>query len=138
MSPVARTCVPPQSSMLKPGIETTRTRSPYFSPKSAIAPCAIASSVDLTSVGTGVLRTICSLTMRSIAQELVARDGGDVHEVEPQAIGRHERARLLDVRAEHLAQRRMEQVRRGVIAAGRVADLVGDLGGHDLTAPERA
>ena len=72
------------------------------------------------------------------AQELVARDGGDVHEVEAQPVGRDERARLLDVRAEHLPQRRMEQVRRRVIAARRVADLVGDLGGDDLSAPERA
>ena len=56
MSPVARTCVPPQSSRLKSGTETTRTRSPYFSPKSAIAPPAIASSVERTLVCTGVLR----------------------------------------------------------------------------------
>ncbi len=55
MSPVAFTWVPPQSSMLKPGIDTTRTRSPYFSPKSAMAPPAIASSVERTSVSTGVL-----------------------------------------------------------------------------------
>ena len=43
-------CVPPHSSRLKPGIETTRTVSPYFSPKSAIAPAAIASAVGFTSV----------------------------------------------------------------------------------------
>ena len=67
MSPVAETCVPPHSSMLKPGTLTTRTLSPYFSPKSAIAPAAIASSGDTsTSVFTGVLRHICSLTMRSM------------------------------------------------------------------------
>ena len=53
MSPVARQWVPPHSSMLKPGIETTRTRSPYFSPNSAIAPEAIASSVERSSVTTG-------------------------------------------------------------------------------------
>ena len=56
MSPVARQWVPPQSSMLKPGIDTTRTRSPYFSPNSAIAPDAIASCVDRSSVMTGALR----------------------------------------------------------------------------------
>ena len=38
MSPVAAQWVPPHSSMLKVGIDTTRTLSPYFSPKSAIAP----------------------------------------------------------------------------------------------------
>ena len=52
MSPVARTCVPPHSSRLKPGTLTTRTLSPYFSPNSAIAPAAIASSVERTSVVT--------------------------------------------------------------------------------------
>ena len=66
MSPVARTCVPPHSSTLKPGTDTTRTRSPYFSPNSAMAPAAMASSVDRTSVWTGALRTICSLTIASI------------------------------------------------------------------------
>ena len=69
MSPVARTCVPPHSSTLKPGIDTTRTRSPYFSPNSAIAPAAIASCVFFTSVCTGVFRRICSLTMRSISSD---------------------------------------------------------------------
>ena len=38
MSPVCRTCVPPQNSLEKPGISTTRTRSPYLSPKKARAP----------------------------------------------------------------------------------------------------
>ena len=65
MSPVAVTCVPPHSSMLKPGTDTTRTVSPYFSPNSAIAPAAIASSVDFTSVWTGVFCQICSLTIDS-------------------------------------------------------------------------
>ena len=54
MSPVARTWVPPHSSRLKPGIDTTRTVSPYFSPNSAIAPAAMASAVGLTSVVTAV------------------------------------------------------------------------------------
>ena len=58
ISPVARTCVPPHSSVLKPGIDTTRTVSPYFSPKSAIAPAAIASSVAFTSVMTAVFSRI--------------------------------------------------------------------------------
>ena len=67
MSPVARQCVPPHSSMLKPGTDTTRTVSPYFSPNSAIAPPAIASSVRFTSVCTGVLTNTCEFTMRSIS-----------------------------------------------------------------------
>ena len=72
------------------------------------------------------------------AQELVARHGGDVHEIEAQTVGCHERARLLDVWAEDLTQRCMEQVCRRVIAARRIAGLVGHLRGDDLSAPERA
>ena len=66
------------------------------------------------------------------AIELVARDRLEVHEVEAQAIGRDERAGLLDVRAEHLAQRGVEQVRRRVIAARRVADVRVHFGGDDV------
>jgi hypothetical protein len=44
ISPVCRTCVPPHSSMLTPGMLIIRTVSPYFSPKSAMAPFWIASS----------------------------------------------------------------------------------------------
>ncbi len=43
ISPVLRTWQPPQSSRLKPGTSTVRTRSPYFSPNRAMAPAAIAS-----------------------------------------------------------------------------------------------
>ena len=42
--------------------------------------------------------------------------------------GIDQRARLLDVRAQHIAQRGVEQVRAGVVAHGRVADLVVDHG----------
>ena len=50
ISAVQRTCVPPQSSREKPGISTTRTSSPYFSPKSIIAPSFLASSIGVTNV----------------------------------------------------------------------------------------
>ena len=63
---------------------------------------------------------------------LVAGDRLKVHEVEAQPIGRDQRARLLDVRAEHLAQRRVQQVRRRVVAARRVADLGVDLRGDEV------
>ena len=42
--PVAAACVPPQSSQESPNL-ITRTVSPYFSPKSAIAPIASACSI---------------------------------------------------------------------------------------------
>ena len=100
--------------------------SPYFSPNSAIAPAAIASSRGLDLGLHRRVRQICSLTIRSISRELLARHGAEVHEVEAQPVRRDERSRLLDVRPEHLAQRRVQQVRRGVVAARRVADRHGD------------
>ena len=53
-------------------------------------------------------------------EQLLASDGADVHEVEAQPVGRNQRARLLDVLAQHLSKRGMEQVSRRVVAAGRV------------------
>ena len=138
MSPVARTCVPPHSSMLKPGTLTTRTLSPYFSPNSAIAPAAIASCVDRTSVCDRRVAADLLVDDPLDAIELVARDRLEVHEVEPQAIGRDERSGLLHVRAEHLAQRRVQQVRRRVVAARRVADVGVDLRGDDVADAQRA
>ena len=44
MSPARRTCVPPHSSVENPPIDSTRTSLSYFSPNSAIAPAATASS----------------------------------------------------------------------------------------------
>lgn len=72
------------------------------------------------------------------AQELVAGHGGHVHEVEAQTIGCHQRPRLLDVRAEDLSQCRMKQVSSRMIAARRIAGLVGDFRGDNLTAAECA
>ena len=121
MSPVARTCVPPHSSRLKPGIETTRTVSPYFSPNSAIAPAAIASCGRLhLGLDRRVLQDLLVDDLLDLEQ-LLARERREVHEVEPQPIRRDERPRLLDVRAEHLPQRRVQQVRGGVVAPRRVA-----------------
>jgi hypothetical protein len=45
ISAVERTCVPPQSSIDQPPMSTMRTISPYFSPKSIIAPSRRASSI---------------------------------------------------------------------------------------------
>ena len=70
--------------------------------------------------------------MRSISSDCSRRDGAEVHEVEAQPIGRDERARLLDVRAEHLPQRRVQQVRGRVVAAGRVAQAGVDVGRHEV------
>ena len=63
ISAVERTCVPPHSSREKPSISTTRTSSPYFSPKSIVAPSERASSIDVTNVRTGIASKTFSLTM---------------------------------------------------------------------------
>ena len=53
--------------------------------------------------------------------DLLGRDRLVVGEVEAQPVGRDERPGLLDVVAEHLAQRVVQQVGGGVVAPGRVA-----------------
>ncbi len=106
--------------MLKPGTETTRTLSPYFSPKSAIAPPLMASSVLRSSVTTArvAVHLLVHGTLHIAA--FVVRHGHAVGEVESQPIGRDERARLAHVRAEPLPERGVQQVRGGVVAARRV------------------
>ena len=61
--------------------------------------------------------------------DLAGIDGGEVREIEAQMIGRDERAGLLHVRAENIAQRGVHQVRRSVIAhVARAALGIGDRG----------
>ena len=64
--------------------------------------------------------------------------GGVVAEVEAQPVGSHQAAGLLDVRAEHLAQRGVQQVGAGVVAHGAGAPLGVDLGAHHHAALEAA
>jgi hypothetical protein len=72
MSPVRRTCVPPHNSTDQPialpvasPIDTTRTSSPYFSPNSARAPDATASSTAISRVVTAAFWSTMSLAMSS-------------------------------------------------------------------------
>ena len=51
-----------------------------------------------------------------------------MREVKPQAIRRDERTRLLDVRAENLAQRPMQHVRGGVVPADPIPSNAVDRG----------
>ena len=86
ISAVQRTCVPPQSSREKPGISTTRTSSPYFSPKSIIAPSFFASSIGVTNVCTG---RFSNTLLVDDALDLLALVGGQrlaVSEVEAQLV----------------------------------------------------
>ena len=80
-----------------------------------------------------MFRQICSLTIDSTCSQLLGGERGVVREVEPQPVGRHQRAALLDVRPEHLAQRRVQQVGGGVVPARRVARLVVHCGHDDVT-----
>src|SRR5216683_7942838 len=71
ISPVRSAWVPPHSSTeyflpSPPPIDSTRTSSPYFSPNSAMAPAAIASSGVISRVSTGLFSRIRSLTSSSI------------------------------------------------------------------------
>jgi hypothetical protein len=65
MSPVRATCVPPQSSRLLP-MSSTRTSSPYFSPKSIIAPVFCACSSGSTRAWVAALARISAFTSASI------------------------------------------------------------------------
>ena len=74
ISPVVATCVPPHSSRETSSTSTIRTQSPYFSPNSAIAPSASASSRVVSIARTGWLPAIHSLTERlDVGQLVVAR-----------------------------------------------------------------
>src|SRR2546425_985915 len=64
--PVVGTCVPPHSSRETPGTSTTRTTSPYFSVKRAIAPAAIASWYFISRVCTGRFSQMCWFTSSSM------------------------------------------------------------------------
>ena len=61
------------------------------------------------------------------AAQLLRAHGGEVREVEAQPVGLHERARLMHMVAQHLAQGRVQQVRRGVRAHDRAAAVNVDL-----------
>ena len=71
-------------------------------------------------------------------RELFGRDRIVMAEVEAQPVGRDHRAGLLHVRAEHLAQRPVQHVRRGVIAADPVAAHAVDRGLHFVAVVNRA
>ena len=116
ISAVVPTCVPPQSSRDTPSTSTIRTQSPYFSPKSAIAPRRSASSRVVCTARTGWLATTQALTAFLDIRQLLLGEPLAVREVEAQLVRTHVGARLADVRAEALAQRGVQQVRGGVVA----------------------
>ena len=97
-------------------MSSTRTSSPYFSPNSIIAPGFCASSIGITrACGRRVVEDL-GVDDRLDAADLVVGHRRVVREVEARLVGIDERALLLDVRAQHLAQRLVHQVRRRVVA----------------------
>ena len=76
MSPVLVTCVPPHNSFEDP-ISKTRTDSPYFSPKSIIAPVFWACSNDITCAVVAWLLSISELTSSS-TRNISSRETGAV------------------------------------------------------------
>ena len=73
--PVLGTCVPPHSSSDTPGTSTTRTMSPYFSVKNAIAPAAIASLYFISRVVTGRFSHTWRFTSSSIRASVGSSTG---------------------------------------------------------------
>ena len=102
--------------------------SPYLSPKKAIAPSCSASALLVSKARTRGVRQRGAVGDALDLLDLLGRDRLVVREVEAQALRGDQRAGLLDVVAEHLAQGVVQQVRRGVVAPGRVA--AGDVDGR--------
>ena len=120
-SAVEPTCVPPQSSRETPSTSTIRTQSPYFSPKSAIAPSRSASSRRRVHRAHRMVLDDPGVHRLLDVRQLLLRQALAVGEVEAQLVRADVGPGLADVRAEPLAQRRVQQVRGGVVAHRREA-----------------
>ena len=118
-----RTARPNNAVSVSRPMLSTRTSSPYFSPNSAIAPAATASSGVISRVATGWLARISAFTSASIAAISSARQRLGVREIEAQPVGRDQAALLGDVAAEAVAQRGVEQMGRAMVGADRGAAL---------------
>ena len=117
---------------------TTRTSSPYFSPNSARAPDAMASSTAISRVVTGGV--LQHDVVRDVLDplELLRAHRLGVGEVEPQPLRRDQRALLGDVVAQHLAQRLVQQMGGGMVGADGGAARVVDFERERLARLERA
>ena len=127
-SAVLATWVPPQSSRETPSTSTTRTHSPYFSPKSAIAPEPLGLGALHLQPAHRPARLDPLVDPILDRAQVLGAEPLAVGEVEAQLVGAHGRAGLAHVGAEPLAQRRVQQVGGGVVAHRRVAGLAVDLG----------
>ena len=136
--PRARTWVPPHSSTEWWPASTTRTTSPYLSPKKAMAPRSAASSCDVSISPHRLVGQDLLVGQVLDPLQLLGRHRLVVAEVEAQAVGRDERPGLLDVAAEHLAQGPVQQVGAGVVAADGLPAVDVDGGGGLLAGGDLA
>ena len=113
--PVRATCVPPHSSRAQSPTLTTRTRSPYFSPNSAIAPDARPRSIGWYSAVTSRSSSRTSLTRASTSASTLGGTAPGVREVEPEAApGSSPSPACVAGLAERLADRLVHHVGRRV------------------------
>ena len=122
----------------RPGLRAPARRSPYLSPKKAIAPSSLGlllRGLEVAHLGVG--EHLAGHQVLDLGQ-LGRRDRLVVGEVEAQPVGRHQRALLADVGAEHRAQGPVQQVGAGVVAADGVAALDVDAGGGLLAGDDLA
>ncbi len=113
--------VPPQSSLLKSPICTRRTRSPYFSPNSATAPCA-RGLVERHLVHRQ--RIVLEREARDAVLNplpLIGGERGEVREVETQPVGLDQGAGLQRVRSEGLTQHEVQEMGGGMGAGEGLA-----------------
>ena len=116
-------------------MSSTRTSSPYFSPNSIIAPDFFASSIGMTWARVGVFCRISAFTRCSTSRICSSVIGLSWAKSKRVLLCVDQRALLLHVRAEHLAQRLVHEVGDRVVAHGARAqrrvdarlDLVADL-----------
>ena len=127
MSPVARTCVPPQSSFENiPSSALDRKHAHLLAVLLAKQRHRARTHRFFDGHLVSLHRLVAEDVIVDQAFDLFLLCGGQrliMREVETQIIRRHDRAGLFDVRTQNFAQRRMHQVRRRVIASRRIAFL---------------
>ena len=122
MSPVRATCVPPQNSFDSPMV-TTRTVSPYFSPKKAIAPAFLASAMASTAVSVATLARTRALTRSSTLRFSSSVSGAKCEKSKRRRSGATSEPFCVTCAPSTCAQRPVQEVRRRVVAADGVAAL---------------
>ena len=117
-------------------IPTTRTVSPYFSSKTAVAPVFIASAKGQDLGLDGTVRPDHPVGLVLDPRQFLLVDPGEMGEVEPEPLGVHQRAGLLDMLPENRLQSGLEEVGPGVVGLRRPAGLVEHLQSDGIPLPE--